>query len=722
MGKRRTHIRILFIGMGVTLLFLLVLIRLFWVQTVDAERLKEMAENQWSRKEMLKPQRGTIYDRNGELLAYTGRAYTVVAKLQPRSDKDENYVKNPEETAEKLSPLLGMPENDILHVLTRSDVRQVELRSLKGDGWKIDQETADKVEELHLPGIYLSETERRYYPNGAFASHVLGFVNLEGKAEMGVELLYNELLSGKEGSYSFMKDRAGYRLPHGLESIIPAEDGKDLYLTIDRRIQGYVEEALDEAEQAYHPEKMTVIVADPHSGEVLAMANRPHFNPYRYWDISNYNVQINHAVASVFEPGSTFKIVTLAAAVEEGVFHPDETYMSGTYRKLPGANVIRDHNSGKGWGKITFLEGVQRSSNVAFVILGYERLKKQKLFEYIHKFGFGAPTGIGFSGEEEGKLREVNQAYPVEVATTTFGQGVAVTAIQQVAAVSAVANGGSLLKPLLINKVRDAHTGEIVLDNKPHEVRKVISPATSLAVSNMLESVVTDGTGKLYNLEGYHVAGKTGTAQKPRKNGRGYEPGKYIHSFIGYAPKDNPELLVYVVVDDPDVGYVMGGKVTSDIFKSIMKNSLRYLKILPETNNVKKEQAETISVPDLTNRTVKTAKQLVLDAGLNPKVIGKGDKVIRQYPDFQGKVEKGGTVYLVTEKQENLAMPDLQGMSLREALEYCSIIGIPAEINGTGYVVEQSIPTGTLVNRQQSVKLRLQPQSLNEQQNDQQNE
>ncbi|MBO8171149.1 MAG: PASTA domain-containing protein [Bacillaceae bacterium] len=692
MGKKRIQARILLVGTGITLLFIILLTRLFWIQSVNADWLVKEAQNLWSRKEVLQPQRGAIFDRNGELLAYTGKAYTVIARLKPYSENDKNYVRNPVDVAEKLSPVLDVSMEDLVEQLTREDVRQVEIPR---GGWKVDEETGKQIEELKLPGIILNETTRRYYPNGAFASHVLGYANLDGQAVMGIEKSQDKWLSGKPGSYEFLKDRLGYQLPNGLESITPAEDGKDVYLTLDKQIQGYVEDALDDIEQKYHPKKMTAIVADPKTGEILGMANRPHFDPNRYWDIEDYSVQINHAVSSVFEPGSTFKIVTLSAAVEEGLFHPNETYQSGAYQI--GPDRIHDHN-GKGWGEITFLEGVQKSSNVAFVILGYERLKKERLFEYIHKFGFGSPTGIQLPGEEDGVLRNPNRAYPVEVATMTFGQGVAVTAIQQVAAVSAVANGGTLIQPSIVKKIENPETGEVIDQFEPVQERRVISEETSEQVREILETVVTDGTGTLYQIDGYHVAGKTGTAQKPREDGRGYAPGKYIYSFVGFAPRENPELLVYVVVDEPEVDNIyLGAQVTSSIFKSIMKNSLQYMKVVPDMKTVVQEKESEFEVDDLVGYAAVTAEQKVLDAGGVPQIIGEGERVLKQYPEEGKRLRKGSTVYLVTRKTADLAMPDFTGKSLREALEYCSILGIEARFEGHGYVIDQNVPPGSPV-------------------------
>ncbi|GAB7387667.1 penicillin-binding protein 2B [Bacillaceae bacterium] len=696
--KKRISYRALLLALIFTFSFLLLLIRVLWLQTVQADWLMQKAEATWERKEVIEPKRGTIYDRNGEILAYTGKAYNVFARLKPLYEGDENYVRDEEKfaTAQKLAPVLNMSVDSLARLMAK-DLDQVELRN---GGWKIDEKKASRVQALKLPGIGLDETSKRYYPNDDFASHVIGYVNYDGKAEMGIERHFNKELTGEPGRIEFLKDGEGFQLPDGKENYIPAKDGYDVYLTIDKQIQDYLEAALEKAENEFHPEKMTAIVADPRTGEILAMANRPSFNPNEYWNIKNYT---NHAIESTFEPGSTFKIVTLAAAVEERLFDPNATYMSGRYTNLPGGDVINDHNNGRGWGRITYLEGVQRSSNVLFVILGKDKLGKERLFRYISAFGFGQPTGIELPREAVGYIRDVNRVYPVEVATTAFGQGVAVTAIQQVMAVGAVANGGDLLQPHIVKEIRDPNTNEVIKRTEPKLIRRVVSQETSRRVRDYLETVVTSevGTGESFRIEGYQVAGKTGTAQKVGPDGN-YLHGKYIFSFIGFAPKNDPRLLVYVVVDSPQIeSYQLGGRlVVAPIFKSVMKNSLQYLKVPPQTDapNVVPDQADEVTLPDVMNKQVTVAKNELSERGLRVEIIGRGNRVIRQYPQAGSKLDEKGTVYLVTQKTNELQVPDFTGRSLREVMEVCSILGLPVKAFGEGYVVKQSIPPGAAVN------------------------
>ena len=574
--RKRMGYRTFFLGVLFTALFFLLILRSFWIQVVDSKNVLAKASDVWDRSSSVTPKRGEITDRNGEVLAYTAKAFTVIARLKPYSNSNELYVKDPEKTAQLLAPILGATTDDLLGKL-KKNVDQIELRPW---GWKIPQDQAEKIMALKLPGISLYDENRRYYPNQDFASHVLGYVTLDGVAQMGIEKTEDSLLAGSKGNINMKVDRKGNPLPGESENNKPVMEGKNVSLTIDRQIQGFVEQALNDIWSQYKAKGLTVIVSNPKTGEILALANRPSFNPNEY--MKGTAGFPNPAVGSNFEPGSTFKIVTLSGAIEKGLFNANDTYMSGTYN-IKGAPPIKDHNNGQGWGQISYKEGVKRSSNVAFSILGYEKLGRDNLFSFISNFGFGKKTGIELTGEESG-LVNFNDNNPRDIATMSFGQGVGVTAIQQVAAVGAVANGGNLMKPYLVKEVRDSKTNQVVSQTQPTVVRKVISSNTSAQVRDLLSAVVNekDGTGQLYALPGYDVAGKTGTAQV-FENGA-YVPGKYITSFIGFAPKNDPKLLIYVVVDQPEISNQGAGGtlIAAPIFKSVMEKSLQYLRFIPQ--------------------------------------------------------------------------------------------------------------------------------------------
>lgn len=703
--KRRINKRSQLIGAIFLLLFFGIMYRFYVLQIAEAAWYQELAAEHWNREETLTAHRGTIYDRNGEILARESTAYTVIAIL----NKDvKNRVEDPKQTAQALAPLLDMPSSRLMELMTQDPARfQVELRP---GGWKIERETMEQIRDLELPGIVFREEQTRYYPNNDFASHVLGFLNNDGKPVLGLESYLDEILQGTDGYIQFNKDARGQRLPQGIKGIEQPQHGQDVYLTIDERIQLYVEQALDQAQQEFSPQKMTVVVSKPQTGEILAMSSRPSFNPNQFTDIQNY---VNHAVSSTFEPGSTFKIVTLAAAIEEGIYNGDETYQSGSYR-LPGG-VIRDHNQGRGWGTISYLEGVQRSSNVAFVKLGWEKMPREVFYHYIHRFGFGQLTGIDLPQEQKGFVKPEQGTPPIDVATMTFGQGVTVSAIQQVAAVNAIANGGKLFKPYVIDRIVDSNNGEIVSQNEPQIVfDQVVSEATAQEVADILETVVTDGTGLNYYIDGYQVAGKTGTAQKIGDNGK-YVSGEYIHSFIGFAPKDDPQLVIYVSVDTPKVDhYLLGGSVVAEIFKSVMKNSLQYLSVLPqvEEKEVSVTEYEGQKVEDYRQISIMAARQKAELEGMDVYVLGDGTTVTEQIPAPGSMIYGHERLYLIAGSIEKTILPDFRGWSLREVRDWAYITKVDVKTLGHGFVYEQSRRAGATLSPGEQVVLELKARTI----------
>lgn len=688
--KDRIRKRALLFLAGLIILFSVLGARLYYIQTANAEWLIKRAQSLWERNQTVSPERGTIFDRNGRQLAYDAPAFTVIAY--------PSEIKDVDATVRKLAPVIGMPESKMRAlILNNRDKVQVELRN---EGWKISTEVANQVRQLELLGIDLYEERKRYYPADELASHVLGYIDKEGTARLGLELYYNDQLSGTPGTYQFLKDRKGYQLPDGVKNYTPVADGNDLVLTIDTTIQHFVEKALDAAAQKYSPKNMIAIVADPKTGAVLAMSVRPNYNPNEYWSFSSFNDFRNSSISYSFEPGSTFKIVTLAGAIEEGIFDPLATYTSGQLKGDYG--TIMDYNAGRGWGDITFLEGVQRSSNVAFVKLGYEGLGKDKLYSYIEKFGFGKRTGIDLPNESEGVFAK--RPYARDVANASFGQGIMVTAIQQVAAVSAVANGGLLMKPYIVKEIRKRGSDEIIQTNRPIEVARVISEETAQKTRLILEKVVDDpkkGTGNRAYLEGYRVAGKTGTAQIVRDGE--YVDGEYIASFIGFAPANDPRLVVYVMVQEPDIeGAYGGGSIAAPIFREVMANSLNYLRVEPQSLEMSVMSAPTAAASSIValnvvDTSVKMAESRLSESGLSSVVFGKGEKVVAQFPEAGTEMAESQRMYLITEPIKRITVPSFTGYSMVEALEVCSILELSCEVVGNGYVVSQSVGAGDKV-------------------------
>jgi penicillin-binding protein 2B len=674
---------------------------------VNGEILAARAQEQYERKRGIEANRGSILDRRGEVIAQDTSTYTLVAVLDDSmttSPKQPKHVIEPEETAEKLAPLLDMEESEVSDILSK-DAFQVEFGSA---GRNISHSLKVKIEKMNLPGIGFIRDTHRYYPNGTFASHIIGYAQREEESKntvgmFGIEKSLDKYLHEKDGYKVYEGDKQGFKLPNGEEKIVAPDNGNNVYLTIDQKVQTFLEDAMNEAAEEYEPEKIIGIVADPKTGKILAMGQRPSFNP-NVRDINNY---YNDAVAYPFEPGSTMKIFTLAAAIEEGVFNRNELYQSGAYNVEGGR--IRDHNK-TGWGTISFLEGVQRSSNVAMAILAKEKLGPDRFMQYMNKFGLNEKTGIDLPNEANGKF---NYKYDIEKVTTAFGQGSTVTPIQQVQAATAIANGGKMMKPYIIDKIVDVDHDKVVKQNKPEVAGTPISEKTSKEVLDILETVVSSekGTGRPYQIEGYEVAGKTGTAQIAGSDGK-YLTGRdnYIFSFLGMAPKEDPELLVYIAVQQPELKDTETGSMpVSSIFNTVMKNSLQYLKIQPSEEALeqpKKTETEIgAEVPSFIGEDSASAEKLLKSNNVQPLILGSGNEIVAQYPEAGTNMIVNERVFLQTDGK--VTMPDLKGWSSRDVMKLANFLDLDLKIKGNGYVVSQNLSKNETVkeNDQLIVKL-----------------
>jgi len=700
--SQKIRVRSLLMGAAFTLLFVLLIGRLYWLQVVEASWLVEKAEAMWDVERTLPAERGTIYDRNGQVLASDAKGYTVV--LNPKLINDLGLA---EEVAEGLSQTLGVDERQLYeHATSRDDegnfrkYRQIgnegrqlpEERAQLVRDWKAEFQKEHAIKGDNWQGVTLEEGQMRYYPKDELAAHVLGFVNKNGDPVSGIELAMDEVLRGTPGSIQYQKDRIGQKLPDSRPELIPPKDGQSLVLTIDQTIQHYTEAAVRKAYEQYKPKALTAIAVDPMTMEVLALVNYPTFNPNEYWKYDPEKDFRNMAIQSRYEPGSTFKIVTLAAAVDQGKFSPNATYRSGSIRVTN--RTLNDHRRG-GWGEITYLEGLLRSSNVAFVKLGYEMLGEDVLREYIDKFGFTRKTGIDLPGEVDSMI---NFRYPSEIATATYGQGgVIVTPMQQIAAYAAIANGGKLLEPYVVKQVVDSETKEVTSERKPKVVGQVVSENVAKQITNYLEQVVSDdrGTGKRARIDGYTVAGKTGTANIV-VDGK-YSVDTWVVSFIGYAPADNPRIVVAVIADQPDLGgdSNRAGEVTATTFKEIVSQSLRYMGVKPDSAMpaaVASLEGDTLeTVPDLAGLAPEAAKDELAAHGFEAEIVGDGEKVVGQYPAAGEKLAGAQQVYVLTVPQEEAPVPNVVGESLRDVVQLCALLGLKCEAVGEGYVVEQEL-------------------------------
>lgn len=648
--RRRLVILLICLVLAITLL----IGRLAYIQTLLAPWLNGLATAQHDRSIPLPGLRGSILDATGKTLAYTASAPSLL--VVPAQVKDKPG------TAARLAKILNMDSSTILKQITRNQL----MVYVKPNGRKMSETTANAVREAHLPGVYIAEEGKRAYPFGSLAAQVIGITGTDNQGITGVEKKYDSVLSGQPGYITFLANAKGEKLPGEGEEYVPAQDGEDIQLTIDAQVQQFVEREIERAVVEYNPDSVTAIVANPNTGAILAMANYPSFDPAHWRDYPQQTYNRNLAIWQTFEPGSTFKVVTLSAALEEHKVNLTDRFYDPGYYEVAG-HRIRCWKAG-GHGSQSFLNVVENSCNPGFIALG-ERLGKDKLFDYIRKFGFGSKTGIDLPGEGNGILFNIKRVGPLELATTAFGQGVSVTPIQQVMALSAIANGGLLMKPYVVADYRDHETGEITYETKPTVVRRVVSAQTAAAVRQALESVVAQGSGANAYIDGYRVAGKTGTAQVAR-NGH-YEAGHYIVSFIGMAPANDPKLVAYIAIDHPrprNGAPVYGGVIAAPIVGRILADTLSYYGVPKSTGGIAKKlrYGDIIytETPNFVGMTIGDVSRSVIQSGsqLRLQVVGQGKYVVWQAPQAGTKVKEGSTIrlYLGSNPQQ-LGLPAPNG-------------------------------------------------------------
>ncbi len=692
-------------------LFLLLFWRFVSIQAtgvVKGHELEAEALAKYQSGYVLSADRGKIYDRNANVIAEDTLSYRLVAVIRESASenpKNPIHVVDKTETARQLAQYIPMDEEKILERLTPAegtDPYQVEF-GLAGRG--ISNEVKKQIEALKLPGIILFSDKKRYYPNGSFASHLIGFAIRETEKDgsskvvgkMGLESIYNDQLTGEDGKLMYQRDAKNYLLPSSDKVVQDAQDGNDIYLTIDKTVQNFLEDAMSRVNSKYNPQSMIGVVANPKTGEILAMSQRPTFNPDTREGLDGN--WLNDVIENTIEPGSTMKTFTVAAAMDSGNWHPNAWYQSGSYNVYQ--NTIRDHNT-YGWGTITYLEGFQRSSNTAMTnlldIMGWDTLDK-----YLDSFGFGQKTGIDLPGEASGVI---NSHYPLEKYTTTFGQGSTVTPIQLIQGLTSIANDGKMMQPYVIDKIVNSNTGEVVLDSEPTRKGQPITEETAKAMRELLASTVygEKGNAKRFQIEGYEVAGKTGTAQMPKATGAGYDWGKneFLYSFLGMAPVDDPQLIVYIAVAKPKLAASeVGSDPVSQVFTSVVQNSLKYMNINPaDVAEVQKK-----SIPNMVGQQTDSVMTELEGDGLHPILIGEGGKILEQFPKAESSLIKGGIVFLKTDGA--ITLPSFENWSLRNMLVYKTLTKLPIELFGEGYVESQSVSQGTIIADESPIVVKL---------------
>ena len=614
-------------------IFAVIILRVFYIEVIDYKKLNNYANNLWSRNLPIKADRGLIYDRNGIILAdnITTTSLVVIP----------NQIKNKKEVTTKLSKILNVSYKDIYkHINKKTSIERIHP-----EGRRLSYEIADKIRNLKLEGVYLVKESKRLYPYDGYMAHTLGFVGIDNQGLSGIELTYDNDLTGKDGAIKYFSDAKGNKLKL-TEVYEQPQNGMNITLTINNEIQTSLERELGNAVTKYNPDRAIGLVMDPNNGEILAISARPNFSQENYKNYSIEEINRNLPVWATYEPGSTFKIITLAASLEENTvdLEKENFYDKGSI-KVENATIHCWKHGGH--GKETFMEVVENSCNPGFVVLG-QRLGVNKLFDYIDKFGFGKRTGVDLNGEATGIIFDRNKVGPVELATTAFGQGVSVTPIQQVTAVSAAINGGILYKPYIVKSINEPETNTVVKENKPTIIRKVIREETSSKVRNALENVVANGSGRTAYIDGYRVGGKTGTAQKV-ENGR-YLTNNYILSFIGFLPADDPKVVVYIAIDNPKGTIQYGGTTVGPISKAVLKDCIKALNIPKKDDGKPKKykwpDPKIITVPNVVGKNIEEAKNEL--NGLNVIVSGNGDTVTHQSPEAKTKLEEGKTIRLFT--------------------------------------------------------------------------
>ena len=626
------RIKITFLVM--LILFIFIILRVFYIQVFDYKKLNEFASNLWSRDLPIEANRGLILDRNGVVLADNLTTTSLV--LIP------NQIKEKEKATEELAKILNVSYAEMKkHVYKKTSIERVHP-----EGRRLSYDIAEKISNLKLDGVYLVKEAKRYYPYGNLLSHSLGYVGIDNQGLSGLELEYDEYLTGKSGAIKYFSDAKGNKL-NVSDVYVEPQDGMNLYLTIDINIQKSIERELDNIVDMFSPDMALAVVMNPKTGEILGMGSRPDYNPNTYQKYSQDVLSRNLPVWSSYEPGSTFKIITMATSVEEKIIdiENDHFYDSGSVNV--DGSVLKCWKAG-GHGDQTFLQVLQNSCNPGFVKLG-QMLGKERLFSYIKKFGFGEKTGVDLNGEGQGILFPLEKVGNVELSTTAFGQGVSVTPIQQVTAVSAVVNGGYLYKPYIVKSIAEKETNSIIQETSKILVRKVISSETSAIMRHALESVVAKGGGKAAYIEGYRIGGKTGTAQKV-KDGR-YLVGNYIMSFMSIVPSNDPEAVFYLAIDNPKNTALLSSYTTTPIARRVLLDIIDALDIKEQKEGMEKDLEWTdkimYQVPNVIGKSVKEAKKLL--SNFTIEYTGTGETVISQSPEANTKLEDRGTVRLLLE-------------------------------------------------------------------------
>lgn len=682
-------------------LFLSIGARLFQLQVVEAQALQMRAQSQWTSESTIQPTRGRILDRNGNVLAQSATAYTL--SVSPRR------VKDAAEMGRVLAPILDMDASTIEQKASDTSRGGVTLKR------QLSREVAQEVKSLMaqdadranpvLDGLYLEEESKRYYPMGELACQIIGLTTIDGVGQAGLEQTLDSYLSGKEGRVLEEIDGKGRELDYSASEYIAAVEGGSVMLTIDSSIQSFCERAAREALSVNNAKAVRILAMDPNTGEILAMVNKPDYDlndPPRKDVALLTELMRNRCITDAYEPGSTFKILTSAAALDSGLVTPNEGFYCSGSTYVEGGRI---RCWGKPHGAQSFAEALQNSCNPVFVEMGL-RLGIGRFYDYMDAFGLGSPTGVDLPGEAGGIVISESVVKRVDIARIGFGQSVAVTPLQLLTATSAVVNGGNLLTPYIVKTITDGN-GEVIRTGERQVRSNPISAQTSATMRTLLEGVVAEGGGKNAAVQGYRIGGKTGTAQV-------YVDGvvstdKHIGSFVGFAPINDPRIAVLVIVEEADVAVDFGSVTAAPYAKDILEQSLMYLGIAPQ---VEGEEAVQVIVPDVTGMNLSDAAAAVKDAKLDCVFDGEGGRVVNQLPAAGASMAQGSLMMLyvdnLTDISDNnkVTIPDVSGLSVLEANRVLRSYGLKMQMEGSGLAVSQAPAAGEAVLPTTSVAVR----------------
>ncbi|MDU1306175.1 MAG: stage V sporulation protein D [Clostridium perfringens] len=710
--------RVLAFLLAIVILFLALSGRLLYISIFRSKDYKAMAEEQWTNEIQIDARRGRILDRNNRELAVTANVFRVdldLITLRKYIDKkDTDNI----EIAKLLAEALEMDEEKVLS--------RIELTYPSGNPAnsatlirRIEKEKADKVKELDINGVIVSEDTKRYYPNGDFLSHTLGTTNADGEGLSGLELYYNEELMGIPGVRVSEVSGNSTSNPYSETSFTPPVDGKDMTLTIDENIQYFVEKVAEDALKKHNADSVSIAVMNPNNGEILGMVNKPGFNPNNPYEGSEafkgkdesaklQNMWRNTIVSDAFEPGSIFKIITSIAAIEENIAGKDEVYYCDGSLNVAGKN-IKCWKPG-GHGVQNFNQTLENSCNVAFMEMG-AKLGAEKLNEYIKLFGFGTQSGIDLPGEATGIVKNVEDINAVDLATISFGQTNTMNGIQFMTALNAVANGGDLIQPHIMKELshKDGN-GTKIIDEVfvPKIQENIVDEKSTMRVKEALESTVSNGSSKDAGIEGIKVAGKTGTAEKVDPETGTYGAG-YIASFAGFAPYDNPQVSLIVIIDNPKNGEHFGGIVAAPFAGELFNNIFNYISL---NEGQLDEEDESVIIPDLRGDKVTSAEKTLNELGINCVLEGDGTFVTSVTPIPGYKVKKGDSITLYAgsrfdRNEKEIVVPDFRKLNKEEAEESLKSLGLKGEFEGEGEIKEQSISAGEIIKSGDKIKFKL---------------